>query len=64
MNVPLSDIFPSALWLEREVREFFGISLQAIPSAAALILPEEADYHPLQKTLARCTPARTGKVYG
>ncbi len=51
----MSDIFPSALWLEREVHDFFGIAFGNHPDLRPLLLPEDADYHPLRKTF--------GKVY-
>jgi len=46
----LSDIFASAMWQEREVRDFFGIRFADSPDMRPLLLPEDADYHPLKKT--------------
>jgi len=46
----VSDIFPSALWQEREVRDFFGIQFTDSPDMRPLLLPEDADYYPLKKT--------------
>jgi NADH-quinone oxidoreductase subunit C len=46
----LVDIFASAEWQEREVRDFFGIRFADNPDMRPLLLPEDADYHPLQKT--------------
>ncbi len=46
----LSDIFPAADWLEREVREFFGIQFLGHKDPRNLLLPEDADFHPLKKT--------------
>lgn len=46
----VSDIFPSALWQEREVHEFFGISFAESPDMRPLLMPEDADYYPLKKT--------------
>jgi len=46
----LSDLFPSALWQEREIRDFFGIRFADSPDMRPLLLPEDADYHPLKKT--------------
>jgi NADH-quinone oxidoreductase subunit C len=61
----LSDIFSSALWLEREVREFFGVSFTDHPDQRPLLLPEDADYHPLQKTFGKVHAYRERKeVYG
>lgn len=65
-SVPtLSDIFPSALWLEREVREFFGVSFTDHPDPRPLLLPEDADYHPLRKTFGKVHAYRERKeIYG
>jgi NADH-quinone oxidoreductase subunit C len=46
----VSDIFPSALWQEREVQEFFGIRFAGSPDMRPLLMPEDADYYPLKKT--------------
>jgi NADH-quinone oxidoreductase subunit C len=46
----LSDMFPSAMWQEREVHDFFGIRFVDNPDLRPLLLPEDADYHPLKKT--------------
>ena len=61
----LSDIFPSALWLEREVHDFFGIFFTGHPDLRPLLLPEDADYHPLQKTFGKIFAYRERKeIYG
>ena len=61
----VSDIFPSALWLEREVHEFFGISFTDHPDLRPLLLPEDADYHPLRKTFGKVHAHRERKeIYG
>ncbi len=54
-QVPASicDIFRGAGWLEREVHDFFGISFLGNPDMRALLLPEDADYHPLRKTFGK-----------
>ncbi len=49
----VSDIFPSASWLEREVHDFFGISFSDNPDMRALLLPEDADYYPLLKNFGK-----------
>lgn len=51
----VSDIFPSALWQEREVHDFFGIEFVDSPDMRPLLMPEDADCYPLRKTF--------GKVY-
>ncbi|MDQ1336910.1 MAG: NADH-quinone oxidoreductase subunit [Thermodesulfobacteriota bacterium] len=61
----LSDIFPSALWLEREVHDFFGISFTEHPDLRPLLLPEDADYHPLQKAFGKVNAYHERKeIYG
>jgi NADH-quinone oxidoreductase subunit C len=45
----ISHIFPGANWHERETHEFFGIVFQGHPYLVPLLLPEDADFHPLLK---------------
>jgi NADH-quinone oxidoreductase subunit C len=45
----ISDIFPGANWHERETHEFFGIKFEGHPQLEPLLLPEDADFHPLRK---------------
>lgn len=42
-------IFPGANWHERETHDFFGIEFIGHPNLTPLLLPEDADYHPLRK---------------
>jgi len=42
-------VFPGANWHERETHEFFGIRFLGHPNLTPLLLPEDADYHPLRK---------------
>ncbi|MFZ2446523.1 MAG: NADH-quinone oxidoreductase subunit C [Syntrophobacteraceae bacterium] len=49
----ISDIFRGAGWLEREVHDFFGISFTGSPDMRPLLLPEDADYHPLRKNFGK-----------
>jgi NADH-quinone oxidoreductase subunit C len=61
----ISDIFPAAQWLEREVHEFFGISFTGNPDLRRLLLPEEADYYPLRKTFGKTHAYHERKeIYG
>ena len=61
----VSDIFPSALWLEREVHEFFGIPFADHPDLRPLLLPEDADFYPLQKIFGKVHAHRERKeIYG
>lgn len=45
----VSHIFSGANWHERETHEFFGIVFQGHPYLVPLLLPEDADFHPLLK---------------
>ncbi|MDW7774270.1 MAG: NADH-quinone oxidoreductase subunit C [Desulfobulbaceae bacterium] len=45
----ISGIFPGANWHERETHEFFGIKFEGHPNLVPLLLPEDADFHPLRK---------------
>ena len=49
----ICDIFGGAGWLEREVHDFFGISFSGNPDMRPLLLPEDADYHPLRKDFGK-----------
>jgi len=45
----ISGVFPGANWHERETHDFFGIKFIGHPDLKPLLLPEDADYHPLLK---------------
>jgi NADH-quinone oxidoreductase subunit C len=45
----ISDIFPGANWHERECHDFFGVIFTGHPNLVALLLPEDAKFHPLLK---------------
>lgn len=45
----ISQVFPGANWHERETHDFFGIQFVGHPDLSPLLLPEDADYHPLLK---------------
>lgn len=45
----VSGIFPGANWHERETHDFFGIRFLGHPDLSPLLLPEDADFHPLLK---------------
>ena len=45
----VAEIFPIAHWQEREIHEFFGIVFIGHPYLIPLLLPEDAEYHPLLK---------------
>jgi len=45
----IQNIFPIAHWHERETHDFFGITFTGHDYLVPLLLPEDADYHPLRK---------------
>ena len=48
----IQGVFPGANWHERETHEFFAIKFLGHPNLTPLLLPEDADYHPLRKDFA------------
>lgn len=49
-SVPtITPIFTGANWHERETHDFFGIKFEGHPHLVPLLLPEDADFHPLLK---------------
>jgi len=45
----ISEVYSGANWHERETHDFFGIIFIGHPDLKPLLLPEDADYHPLLK---------------
>jgi NADH-quinone oxidoreductase subunit C len=45
----ISHLYPGADWYEREVFDLFGIHFFNHPNLKRLLLPEDADFHPLLK---------------
>ncbi|SDP73544.1 NADH-quinone oxidoreductase subunit C [Desulforhopalus singaporensis] len=45
----ITTIYAGANWHERETRDFFGINFVGHPHLVPLLLPEDADFHPLLK---------------
>jgi len=45
----ISHIYPGADWYEREVFDLYGIHFFKHPNLKRLLLPEDADFHPLLK---------------
>lgn len=45
----ITDIYAGANWHERETHDFFGIDFIDHPHLIPLLLPEDADFHPLLK---------------
>lgn len=45
----ITPLYRGANWHERETRDFFGIDFVGHPHLIPLLLPEDADFHPLLK---------------
>ncbi|MGL1932010.1 MAG: NADH-quinone oxidoreductase subunit C [Desulfotalea sp.] len=45
----ITDVYTGANWHERETHDFFGIKFIGHPHLIPLLLPEDADFHPLLK---------------
>jgi len=61
----ISSIYESALWFEREVYDLFGIHFDSHPDMRRILLPEDADFHPLLKDYGKVHAFRnTEEIYG
>ncbi|MEW6186133.1 MAG: NADH-quinone oxidoreductase subunit C [Thermodesulfobacteriota bacterium] len=49
----ISPIYSGAIWLEREVYDFFGIRFQEHPDLKRIINPDNVDYFPLLKNFGK-----------
>lgn len=65
-SVPtISSIYDAALWYEREVFDLYGIRFDNHPDLRRLLLPEDADFHPLLKDYGKVHAFRsTEEIYG
>ena len=45
----ITEVYAGANWHERETHDFFGIKFIGHPHLIPLLLPEDADFHPLLK---------------
>jgi NADH-quinone oxidoreductase subunit C len=45
----IHNVFPGAIWHERETHDFFGIRFLGHPNLTPFLLPEDATFHPLRK---------------
>jgi NADH-quinone oxidoreductase subunit C len=60
----ICNLYDAALWYEREVFELFGIRFENHPDLRRLLLPEDADFHPLLKDYGKVHACRsTEEIY-
>jgi NADH-quinone oxidoreductase subunit C len=57
----ISAVYDAALWHEREVFDLFGIRFENHPDLRRLLLPEDADFHPLRKDFGRVHALRASR---
>jgi NADH-quinone oxidoreductase subunit C len=57
----ISSVYAAALWYEREVFDLFGIRFDNHPDLRRLLLPEDADFHPLRKDFGKVHAFRSVK---
>ena len=65
-SVPtVSSIYDAALWYEREVFDLYGIQFDNHPDLRRILLPDDADFHPLLKDYGKVHAFRsTEEIYG
>ncbi len=49
----ISAVYPEAIWLEREVYDFFGIRFKEHPDLRRILNPDDAVYFPLLKNFGK-----------
>ncbi len=62
LNVPtVTNIFPTANWMEREAFDFYGFNFVGHPSLTRILNMDEMNYHPMRKEYALEDGSRTDK---
>jgi NADH-quinone oxidoreductase subunit C len=51
--VSISKIYPGAIWMEREVYDFYGIKFLGHPDLKRILLPDDATIYPLRKDFGK-----------
>jgi NADH-quinone oxidoreductase subunit C len=60
----ISNIYDAALWYEREIFDLFGIRFNNHPDLRRILLPDDADFHPLLKEYGKVHAFRsTEEIY-
>jgi len=60
----ISNLYDAALWYEREVFDLFGIRFDKHPDLRRILLPDDADFHPLLKDYGKVHAFRsTEEIY-
>lgn len=60
----ISNLYNGALWHEREVFDLFGIHFDEHPDLRRILLPDDADFHPLLKDFGKVHAFRsTEEIY-
>jgi NADH-quinone oxidoreductase subunit C len=57
----ISDVFPTANWMERETFEFYGVKFEGHPDLRVILNVEDIGYHPLLKQYKLVDDTRTDK---
>jgi NADH-quinone oxidoreductase subunit C len=57
----ISDIIPTANWMERETYEFYGVKFEGHPDLRVILNVEDIGYHPLLKQYQLTDATRTDK---
>ncbi|MBN8702482.1 MAG: NADH-quinone oxidoreductase subunit C [Bacteroidetes bacterium] len=57
----VTDLFPTANWMERQEYDFFGIQFKGHPDLRRILNMDEMNYHPMRKEYALEDDTRTDK---